>query len=74
MAVIPGAVDAGALPLHKHHIDMVKYSSVDDLAFRTVVTHIKSMAEVAVSEVHSNWQQETRMRSLSFMLHAHKVN
>ena len=74
MAVIPGAVDANALPLHKHHIDMVKYSSVDDLAFWTVITHIKSMAEVAVSEVHSNWQQEFGMRSLSFMLHAHKVD
>jgi len=74
LAVIPGAVDADALPLHKHHIDMVKYSSVDDLAFRTVVTHIKSMAEVAVLEVHSNWQQDIRMRSLSFMLHAHKVD
>ena len=74
MAVIPGAVNADALPLHKHHIDMVKYSSVDDLAFQTVVTHIKSMAEVAVLDVHSTWQQEIRMRSLSFMLHARKVD
>jgi len=74
LAVIPGAVDADALPLHKHHIDMVKYCSADDLAFRTVVTCIKSMSEVAVSEVHSNWQQEIRMQSLSFILHAFKVD
>ena len=74
LAAIPGAVDADALPLHKHHIDMVKYSSADDLAFQTVLNCIKSMAQVAVSEVHSNWQQEIRMRSLSFMLHACKVD
>ena len=74
MAVIPGAVDADALPLHKHHINMVKYSSADDLAFQTVLTCIKSMAQVAVSEVHSNWQQEIGMRSLSFMLQAHKID
>ena len=74
MAVIPGAVDADALPLHKHHMDMVKYSSTNDLAFQTVLTSIKSVAQVAVSEVHNNWQQEIRMRSLSFMLHACKVD
>ena len=74
MAVIPGAVDADALPLHKHHMDMVKYSSANDLAFQTVLSHIKCVAQVAVSEVHNNWQQEIRMRSLSFMLHACKVD
>ena len=73
MAVIPGAENVDALPLHKHHIDMVKYSSAEDLAFQTVVTWIKSMAQVAVSKVHSNWQQEIRMGGLSFMLHAHNV-
>jgi len=62
LAVIPGAENVEALPLHKHHIDMVKYSSADDLAFQTVVTWIKSMAQVAVSKVHSSWQQEIRMR------------
>jgi hypothetical protein len=73
LAVIPGAENVDALPLHKHHIDMVKYSSADDLAFQTVVTWIKSMAQVAVSKVHSNWQQEIRMRGLSIMIYAHKV-
>jgi len=73
LAVIPGAENVDALPLHKHHIDMVKYGSADDLAFQTVVTWIKSMAHVAVSKVHSNWQQEIRMRGLSFMFHAGKV-
>ena len=73
MAVIPGAENVDALPLHKHHIDMVKYSSADDLAFQTVVTWIKSMAQVALSKVHGNWQQEIRMRGLSFMLQAHTV-
>ena len=74
MAVIPGAENVDALPLHKHHIDMVKYTSAEDLAFQTVVTWIKSMAQVAVSKVHSNWQQEIRMRGLSFMFHACKVD
>ena len=73
LAVIPGAVDADALPLHKDHIDMVKYSSADDLAFQTVLTCIKSMAQVAVPEVHSN-QQVIKMKSLSFMLHACQVD
>jgi hypothetical protein len=52
----------------------VKYSSADDIAFQTVLTCIKSVAQVAMSEVHSNWQQEIRMRSMSFMLHVCNVD
>jgi hypothetical protein len=64
LAVIPGAVDVDAIPLHKHHINMVKFGSVDDLAFRTVLPHIMSMVQAAVVEVNNQWEQEIRMRSL----------
>jgi hypothetical protein len=63
LAIAP-AVDAEALPLHKHHINMVKYGSADDLAFQTVLPHIKGMVQRAVSEVHSSWKQEMKMRRL----------
>ena len=63
LAVVHGAVNVDALPLHKHHINMVKYRSADDLAFQTVLPHIKLMSQMAVSEVHGNWEREFRMRS-----------
>ena len=63
LAVVHGAVNVDALPLHKHHINMVKYSSTDDLAFQTVLPHIKLMSLVAVSEVHGSWEREFKMRS-----------
>ena len=63
LAVISGAVDADTIPLHKHHIGMVKYSSIDDLAFQTVLPCIQSMVHAARSKVLSNWEQEFKMRS-----------
>jgi hypothetical protein len=64
LAVVRGAVNVDALPLHKHHINMVKYSSADDLAFQIVLPHIKLMFQVAVLEVHGNWEREFKMRSV----------
>jgi hypothetical protein len=63
LAVVRGAVNVDAIPLHKHHINMVKYSSADDLAFQTVLPHIKLMSQMAVSGVHGSWEQEFKMRS-----------
>jgi hypothetical protein len=62
LAVIPGAIDAGVL-LHKHHINMVKFSSTDDPDYRTILSHINSMVQGAVQEVNSNWEREIKMRS-----------
>jgi hypothetical protein len=64
LAVVRGAVNVDALPLHKHHISMVKYSSADDLAFQIVLPHIKLMFQVAVPEVQGNWVREFKMRSV----------
>ena len=63
LAVVRGAVNVDALPLHKHHINMVKYDSADDLAFQMVLTHIKLMSQVATMEVHASWEQEFKRRS-----------
>jgi hypothetical protein len=73
LAVVVGAVDADALPLHKHHIDLVKYSSADDLAFRTVLPCVQLMIQMAMPEVHSNWEQEFKMRSLATESDDHKL-
>jgi hypothetical protein len=63
LAVIPGIVDADAVPLHKHHINMVKFSSTDDLDFRTVLRCIKFMVQMATPEVRSSWEREIKIRS-----------
>ena len=50
-AVIPGAVNTKAIPLHKNHINLVKFCAVDDHAFRTVSQHICIMVEDAIERV-----------------------
>jgi hypothetical protein len=67
-AVVPGTVGADAIPLHKHHINIVKFGSVDDLAFQTVLTCINSMVQAAVAIVNSNWEWEIKMRSQSLAI------
>jgi hypothetical protein len=62
-AVVPGTIDADAIPLHKHHINIVKFSSANDLAFQTVLSSITSMVQVAVLKVNSNWEREIEKKS-----------
>jgi hypothetical protein len=63
--VVPGTIDADAIPLHKHHINIVKFSSANDLAFQTLLPHISSMVQVAVSKVNNNWEREIEIESKS---------
>ena len=62
-AVVPGTIDADAIPLHKHHINIVKFSSANDLAFQTVLSCITSMVQVAVLKVNCNWEREIEINS-----------
>jgi hypothetical protein len=64
-AVVPGTIDADAIPLHKHHINIVKFSSANDLAFQTVLSCINSMVQPAVLKVNSNWEREIEIKSQS---------
>jgi hypothetical protein len=66
-AVVP-AVDAIAIALPKDHIDIVKYSSVDDLAFQTVLHHISFMIQDAIPKVTHNWERETNFCSESLTI------
>jgi len=63
-AVVPGTIDADAIPLHKHHINMVKFSSANDLAFQTVLSCITSMVQVAVLKVNHNWERGIEIKKL----------
>ena len=67
-AVVPGAVDTVAIALHKHHIDLVKYSSEQDGAFETVSDQLGVMIESAPQKVTVSWQHEMKMKSKSIKL------
>ena len=62
-AIVPGTVDAVAIPLPKDHICIVKFNSVDDLAFKMVLHHISSVMQSAIPKVASNWEKEINIRS-----------
>jgi hypothetical protein len=56
-AIVP-AVDANAIPLNKDHINLVKFTSVDDVSFQIVLHHISSMIQDAKPKVAHNWERE----------------
>jgi len=61
-AVVLGVAGSDAIALHKHHIDLVKFSSKDQ-DFETVVNHIGIMMEGAIPKIDDNWKHEITMKS-----------
>lgn len=62
-AVVHGMVDTFSLALHKHHIDLVKYTSAGDHAFQTVADQIGDMIKNAEQKTKHNWQHEIQVQS-----------
>lgn len=63
-----GATNSVAIALHKHHIDLVKYSSEHDGAFETVSDNIRVMIKSGFLEVTDSWLFEMKMKSKSVAL------
>ena len=56
-AIIPGATDAEAIEIRKHHRNMTRYPAEDDDDFKTVANHICLMSRKANSKVAANWTE-----------------
>jgi len=63
-AVVSGATNSVAIALHKHHIDLVKYSSEHDGAFETVSDQISVMMKSGFLEVTDSWLLEMKMKKI----------
>ena len=56
--MVPGLVNTDAIALHKHHIDLIKFTSRDDHAFQIVVDQINVMVRNATLKIKSNWDYD----------------
>jgi hypothetical protein len=56
-AVVPGQVDAEAIAIMGHHMDMVRFEKQSS-EFKKVAGHLKLMVDEAPTKVQQNWLTE----------------
>jgi hypothetical protein len=61
-AVVPGAVDAEPISIHKDHSNMVKFASVDEEGYKKLSGHIALMVGSAQSKIVARWSEYSRIR------------
>lgn len=57
-AVVPGAVNAEPIAIMDNHLNMVKYTSLDDAGFNKVAGHLFLMAKQASAQENGNQTTE----------------
>jgi hypothetical protein len=63
-AVVPGTKDADAFAIHKDHVNMVKFASVEDGDFQTVSTVLVLLAQSAPNKIIEKWKQHQRIEGV----------
>jgi hypothetical protein len=58
-AVVPGQVDAEAIPVMADHRNMVKFKSPKSGDFIRITNHLKLMVESAPANINENWRVES---------------
>lgn len=61
-AVVPGAADAEPLAMPANHLDMVKFSSSEDMGYKKVSGHLQIMAGEASDAVFARWKRQDRFQ------------
>ena len=54
--------DASAIALHKHHVNLVKYTSADP-DFEIVADQIGTMLKNTLEKIDDNWKHEFKVKS-----------
>ena len=58
---MPGTADAEPIAIHADHVNMVRFLSKENSAYRTVSGHLRVMAESAWNVIASRWEKEDRI-------------
>ena len=61
--MVPGVADSITIPLHKHHLNLVKFSSTRDQAFDIVADQIDIMMKFTMQKIGHNWEHEIALKS-----------
>ncbi|KAK4658320.1 hypothetical protein QC762_0026740 [Podospora pseudocomata] len=59
-AVVPAQTNAEPVAIHANHHNMVKYTSREDSGYKTVLRHLKDMANDAIKQIPQRWEAEKR--------------
>ena len=59
--MIAGTTNVEPIAIHADHINMVKFASKEDGGYKTVVGHLRLMAQEANSVVSAQWDAERRV-------------
>lgn len=54
-AVVMGQTNAESLPIHRNHVEMVKFASADDEDFKEVSRILSSMTRAAPDKIAKKW-------------------
>ena len=60
--MVAGVPDTSAIALHKHHVNLVKFTSADP-DFETVADQIGIMVKNTPQKIDDNWKHEFKVKS-----------
>ena len=61
--MVAGVPDTSAIALHKHHVNLVKYTSAGNPDFEIVADQIGIMVKNTLEKIDDNWKHEFKVRS-----------
>ena len=59
-AVVPGAADAEPIAIPANHLNMVKFSSSEDVGYKKVSGHLQIITGEASDAIVARWEKQDR--------------
>jgi hypothetical protein len=60
-AVVPGVADVEPIAIMADHINMAKFSSMEDDGFCTISGHLSLMVKDCAAKIETNWRSKDNM-------------